>query len=71
VPALPVLERLDTAASRLPIHLALSYDEELGALGAPRMVDDLRASIPLPAIAVIGEPTMMRRGDRSYGRLRL
>jgi acetylornithine deacetylase len=43
-----------------PIFIALSYDEEIGCLGAPRLISDLRAHLPKPALAVIGEPTGMR-----------
>lgn len=42
-----------------PIHLAISYDEELGCLGAPAMVDDMIAAGIVPAGCVVGEPTMM------------
>ena len=43
-----------------PIHLALSYDEELGCLGVPRLVDDFAAHMPAPAVVWVGEPTDMR-----------
>ncbi|HEX6957685.1 MAG TPA: acetylornithine deacetylase [Ferrovibrio sp.] len=39
-----------------PVHFAFSYDEELGCLGAPRLVQAL-ARRHAPAIAIIGEPT--------------
>lgn len=49
-------------ATRLtrPIHLAISYDEEVGCLGAPAMVDHVARNRPLPAICIVGEPSMMR-----------
>lgn len=43
-----------------PIHLALSFDEELGCLGVPALIDDLVAHVPLPALVWVGEPTGMR-----------
>lgn len=43
-----------------PIHIALSYDEELGCLGAPRLIDDFRAAGIQPARCVVGEPTNMK-----------
>ncbi|WP_417591281.1 acetylornithine deacetylase [Parasphingorhabdus sp.] len=43
-----------------PVHLALSYDEEVGCLGAPAMIEDMAAKLPKPALAIIGEPTMMK-----------
>jgi acetylornithine deacetylase len=55
--AVPMLKerRLKT-----PVHLALSYDEEVGCLGAPRMLAAFGRSVPRPLIAVVGEPTMMK-----------
>ena len=47
---------------RRPIHLALSYDEEVGCLGVPLLIADMLAHCPHPALAIIGEPTQMRIG---------
>lgn len=44
---------------RMPLHLAFSYDEEVGCLGVRSMVDYLRASQDKPAMCIIGEPTSM------------
>ena len=44
-----------------PLQLALSYDEEIGCIGAPPMIDAMVASgLPRAASAVIGEPSMMK-----------
>ena len=43
-----------------PVHLAFSYDEEVGCLGAPAMIEEMAAKLPKPALAMIGEPTMMK-----------
>lgn len=43
-----------------PVHLAISYDEEIGCLGAPAMIKEIAAKLPAPALAIIGEPTMMK-----------
>ena len=43
-----------------PIHLALSFDEEVGCLGAPLMIEDLKALGIQPEYCIVGEPTMMR-----------
>lgn len=43
-----------------PIHFALSYDEEVGCLGAPALIDALTEAIPEPAAVIVGEPTLMR-----------
>ncbi|MFP6847561.1 MAG: acetylornithine deacetylase [Pseudomonas sp.] len=45
---------------RLPLHIAISYDEEIGCLGVRSLVEQLRASPDRPAICLIGEPTEMR-----------
>ncbi|WP_164115461.1 acetylornithine deacetylase [Sphingorhabdus sp. Alg239-R122] len=42
-----------------PVHIAISYDEEVGCLGAPDMIADMAANLPEPALAIIGEPTNM------------
>ena len=57
-----VLASLDTFLSislRMPLHLAFSYDEEVGCLGVRSMVDYLQASPEKPALCIIGEPTGM------------
>ncbi|WP_108522090.1 acetylornithine deacetylase [Bradyrhizobium algeriense] len=45
---------------RRPLYLALSYDEELGCVGVPRLIDDLRQHFPRPSAAIVGEPTQMK-----------
>ncbi len=50
------------AAGRLrrPLALILTYDEELGTLGARHFVDTWPAERSLPSRAIIGEPTSLR-----------
>lgn len=43
-----------------PLHLAFTYDEEIGLLGADPLLDDCLPQVPKPAIAFIGEPTEMQ-----------
>ena len=45
--------------ARKPVHLAFSYDEEIGCLGAPHMIEVIRRELPAPAVVVVGEPTNM------------
>ncbi len=45
---------------KTPIHLALSYDEELGCLGIPSLIERLGTELPLPRAAIVGEPTGLR-----------
>jgi len=42
-----------------PIYLAFSYDEEVGCVGAPRLIERLMADAPRPAAVIVGEPTLM------------
>tara|TARA_Y100001934_G_C12096729_1_gene651886 strand:- start:12 stop:848 length:837 start_codon:yes stop_codon:yes gene_type:complete len=46
-------------ALRKPVHFALSYDEEVGCLGAPDMIEVIRNELPEPAGVIVGEPTSM------------
>ena len=43
-----------------PIHLAFSYDEEIGCVGVRDLVDKLKNYDVLPKLGVIGEPTSMQ-----------
>ncbi len=43
-----------------PVHFAFTYDEEVGCFGAQSLVKTLQEKQIRPAVAVIGEPTMMR-----------
>ncbi len=43
-----------------PLQIALSYDEEVGCIGAPPMIDDMVAHLPRASAAIIGEPSMLR-----------
>ncbi|WP_027896513.1 acetylornithine deacetylase [Zestomonas thermotolerans] len=45
---------------RLPLHLAISYDEEVGCLGVRSLVAALEQRPDRPDICLIGEPTEMR-----------
>ncbi|UMZ09550.1 acetylornithine deacetylase [Pseudomonas sp. MPFS] len=45
---------------RLPVHLAFSYDEEVGCLGVRPMLARLQARPHRPLLCLIGEPTELR-----------
>lgn len=53
------VEAMRDAPLSRPIVLAFSYDEEVGCLGAPHMIEAMRA-LPAPAAVIVGEPTSMR-----------
>ena len=50
---------LERGLSR-PLQIALSYDEEIGCLGAPPMIDAMLAHLPRAAAVIVGEPSMLR-----------
>lgn len=55
------------AGLKRPVHFALSYDEEIGLLGAPSLVEAITANLPQPGLVIVGEPTGMRVVDRHKG----
>ena len=57
--ALGAVPDLIAAHPRKPVHLAFSYDEEIGCLGAPAMIAVIKKELPPPAFVVVGEPTDM------------
>jgi acetylornithine deacetylase len=43
-----------------PIHLAFSYDEEVGCQGAPGLMRHMAALETFPSLCIVGEPTDMQ-----------
>lgn len=43
-----------------PLHLALSFDEEVGCLGAPLLLEDIQNKGIFPQYCIVGEPTSMK-----------
>ncbi len=58
--ALALVPDMLAAGLKRPIHLALSYDEEIGCLGAPLMVERMVADGLRPAAVIVGEPSRMK-----------
>jgi acetylornithine deacetylase len=50
-----------------PLHLALSYDEEVGCLGVPALIRALPQGLARPRLAIIGEPSEMRVANAHKG----
>ena len=48
------------SALKQPMHLALTYDEEVGCIGVQTLIKDLREANIKPAGCFVGEPTMMQ-----------
>lgn len=53
---LPEMARADL---RVPIHIAVSYDEEVGCLGVRPLLARMAETIPTPLGCFVGEPTGM------------
>jgi len=43
-----------------PLHIAMSYDEEVGCIGVGSMITDITENLPPPDMVIVGEPTDMR-----------
>jgi acetylornithine deacetylase len=63
----------DPAALRRPLVLLLTYDEEVGTIGARWFTESYRGAARLPRSVVIGEPTELRvvRAHKGMVRFRL
>ncbi len=48
------------AGVKKPLQIALSYDEEVGCIGAPPMIAEMARHLPRAAAAIIGEPSQMQ-----------
>ncbi|WP_313549244.1 acetylornithine deacetylase [Pseudomonas sp.] len=55
--AVPAFAR---AKLRIPVHIALSYDEEVGCLGVRSLLEALSQEPVKPLLCIIGEPTELR-----------
>ena len=64
---LAVVPKFSAADLDRPIHLAFTYDEEVGCLGAGVLLEALERSGRKPAICIVGEPTSMRVAEGHKG----
>lgn len=65
------VEAFGRTALREPLHVALSYDEEVGCLGVPGLLADMAQAGIRPSGCIVGEPTEMQligahKGGRIY-----
>ncbi len=65
------LPALAAAPLTRPVLLVLTYDEEIGTVGAPSAVELLLSSQPRPEAVIVGEPTLLQpvtahKGVRSF-----
>jgi len=56
---------------KTPLHLALSYDEEIGCIGVRSLVEMLANAPQKPDFAIIGEPTSMAVATGHKGKIAL
>lgn len=56
---------------KVPLHLALSYDEEIGCMGVRSLVDLLQGAPVRPAMCIVGEPTGMQVATGHKGKVAL
>ncbi|NIB41086.1 acetylornithine deacetylase [Pseudomaricurvus alkylphenolicus] len=54
---------------KTPIHLAFSYDEEIGCVGVRRLLHMMEGLPVKPAMCIIGEPTEMSVGVAHKGKI--
>ena len=55
----------------VPLHLALSYDEEIGCMGVRSLIDMLDAVPVKPRFCIVGEPTGMQVATGHKGKVAL
>lgn len=65
------LAAIDVRALDRPLILLVTYDEELGSLGAQRLARQWPRDRPLPAQVIVGEPTSLRAVRMTKGHLKL
>lgn len=58
--ALTGVPLMATQSLQTPIHLAFSYDEEIGCVGVKKLIDAMQGFEVKPRIGLIGEPTDMK-----------
>ncbi|MCX7288680.1 MAG: acetylornithine deacetylase [Rhodobacterales bacterium] len=56
---------------KVPMHLALSYDEEIGCMGVRSLIDMLAAAPVKPRFCIVGEPTGMQVATGHKGKIAL
>jgi acetylornithine deacetylase len=58
--ALALIDSDAVQSLQRPLLIAITYDEEVGCLGAPHLLDQFTDLVQAPAFAIIGEPTSMK-----------
>jgi len=66
--ALSAADRASGLKLRSPLHIALSYDEEIGCIGVRSLIQDMQSWMLLPRLCIVGEPTSMCVGIGHKGK---
>ena len=67
--ALAYVPQMLEAKLTTPVHLAFSYDEEIGCVGVRRLLDMMQDMPIKPAMCIVGEPTSMQVVNAHKGKL--
>ncbi|WP_299620715.1 acetylornithine deacetylase [Pelagibius sp.] len=67
--ALAYAPRFLAGEMKTPIHLCLSYDEEVGCRGVPALISFLAEQPVRPKLCIVGEPTEMKVVTAHKGKL--
>ncbi|HVW55457.1 MAG TPA: acetylornithine deacetylase [Rhizobiaceae bacterium] len=67
--ALSAMVKAAGMALKTPLHLALSYDEEIGCIGVRSLVEMLRGAPQKPLLCIVGEPTEMQVATGHKGKI--
>jgi acetylornithine deacetylase len=65
---LATIGRIDLHAMGAPLHVALTFDEEVGCVGVRQLLEDLRDAGIRPSACIVGEPTRMKLVRAHKGR---
>ena len=60
---LSLVPNMMKAKLKKPIQLAFSYDEEVGCVGAPFMIREMKKTLPKASCVIVGEPTLLKLVD--------
>ena len=69
--AIKVLCDASNKKLKTPIHLALSFDEEIGCIGVRSLIDMLKESPIKPQMCIVGEPTLLAVASGHKGKIAL
>lgn len=61
--------KASTMQLKTPLHLALSYDEEIGCIGVHSLIDMLRSAPHKPLLCIVGEPTELQVATGHKGKI--